>query len=60
MILIAECNKARNTCAPNVAFRMTFGQSPTAIVTVAENMKFYNKVRSLNKWHIVKTTILNF
>ncbi len=60
MILIAECNKARNMRAPNVAFRMTFGQSPTAIVTVAENMKFYNKVRSLNKWYIVKTTILNF
>ena len=60
MIRIAECKQDRNMFAPNVAIRMTFGQSPTAIVTVAENMKFYNKVRSLNKWHIVKTTILNF
>ena len=39
MILIAECNKARNMCVPSVAFRMTFGLSPKAIVAVAENMK---------------------
>jgi hypothetical protein len=38
-ILIAECNKDQNTCVPNVAFHMTFGLSPTAIVAVVENMK---------------------
>lgn len=39
MTLIVECNKARNMCASNVAFHMTFGLSPTAIVAVAGNMK---------------------
>ena len=39
MTRIAECKLDRNMFAPNVAFRMTFGQSPTAIVAVAGNMK---------------------
>ena len=55
-ILIAECNKDRNTCAPSVAFRMTFGLSLTAIAAVVENMRCCNKDLRMDK---LKNALLN-
>lgn len=43
MIRIAECKQDRNMFAPNAVFHTIFGQSPTADVAVAENMKCYRE-----------------